>query len=77
MKRIVEGIALALILVMTNVVAAGVTLTLGPLVTFTEEAGMTEVAGLSIILALAVFCAVCFLEGAVLQAKRFIERHQP
>lgn len=71
MKTCLHVVIAATILCITQVVAAGVVMVLGGyLPDVGADHGGALVAWITI-MAVATWCAVCFLEGAVAQAKRF------
>ena len=75
MKRTVEILAMTAILVMMNIVGAGVTSIMG---SWLQHRGFdTDPAAWTIILAVACWAAICFLEGAILHARRLHERIKP
>jgi hypothetical protein len=71
MNRIATFAAFTILIAMTNLVAASVVLLLGGYMPMQGEDGTPALIGWVIILAVAIWCAVAFLEGAILQARRF------
>ena len=71
MNRIVTFTVFTILIAMTNVVAASVVLLLGGYMDPQADDGTPALIAWVIILAVAIWCAVAFLEGAILQARRF------
>jgi type VI protein secretion system component VasK len=77
MNRLATFAAITVVILMTNVVGAGVVLVIAPLVPIADDQGVTTVATFAIIMAVAIACAVCFLEGAIIQARRLAKKGSP
>lgn len=71
MKHAMQIIVAAGLLFLSNVVAASVVLLLGGYMDPQVTDGTPALIGWVIICAVAIWCAVAFLEGAILQARRF------
>lgn len=69
-KHLVQALAVVAILVLAQMVGGAVAWFLGTEVLRTE--GAEEVLVWIIIMAVAVWCAVCFIHGALAQARRWI-----
>lgn len=73
--NLISGIAITTILVFVNIVAAGVAMVMG---TWLNEQGVvTDPFLWLIIMAAATWCALTFMQGALLQAKSLAERTRP
>jgi hypothetical protein len=71
MNRIATFAVFTILISMTQVVGAGVVLLLGGYIDPQPDDGTPALIAWVIILAVAIWCAVAFLEGAILQARRF------
>jgi drug/metabolite transporter (DMT)-like permease len=72
MKTLAGGIAFVAVLLLANVVAAGVFLVLGPLVP--RSADIVAVAGLALVGVIAVGCSILFFLGAMHHIPALISR---
>ena len=70
--KLLAGLAITIILMFVNIVGAGVVMVMG---TWLNEQGtVTEPALWLIIMVVATWCALTFMQGAILQAKSLAER---
>jgi len=73
--NLLAGMAITTILVFVNIVAAGVVMVMG---TWLNEQGtVTDPLLWLIIMIAATWCALTFMQGALLQAKSLAERTRP
>jgi hypothetical protein len=72
MLNLLAGIAITIILVFVNIVGAGVAMVMGTWLN--QQGAETEPLLWIIIMALATWCALTFMMGALLQAKSLVER---
>lgn len=75
MKCALQILVAAGLLFLSNLVGAGVVLLLGGYMDPQATDGTPALIGWVIICAVAIWCAVAFLEGAIMQARRFTRGH--